>query len=426
MKYSVSSRFFSSIGMILTISIMVGYSALAQGISGDPALVLGPVGQLLRAVYSPTGNLIVTAGGDSLVRFWGSSDGARSPEYDVRVTKCANVQFFPDGDHILYTDYPGQRLYDTTVKWHWRERRRVWAIHAHYAAMSSDGAIIVAAIDSGGDTKFWMVDPVTGALSRPFGSYDPNEFISMQISSDRRRLVYQEGPGKSVLYDIETGSTIAMYDFGNPTFTARFAPNDSLILFSASTPLVVNPGNGDTVLKLEQQLGRTYDASYSPDGKYIATLSIDWGVRLWDGATGKFVTLLGRQSSIGYSLEFSPDGKHIVTTSVDGKAFVWTVPEGPSGVANPEREMVGTDDASLYPNPAISEAHIKYSVPHSAIVHIRLLDCRGAVVTSLLEKVREPGEYFERLDLDGVPSGVYFCEIGVAGKRVVRALRVER
>ncbi len=70
-----------------------------------------------------------------------------------------------------------------------------------------------------------------------------------------------------------------------------------------------------------------------PDGKVIATGSLDNTVRLWDAAAGKELARLGRQNkakTIGQviAVAFSPDGKTVAAGSNDGTVRLWDARSG--------------------------------------------------------------------------------------------------
>ena len=70
--------------------------------------------------------------------------------------------------------------------------------------------------------------------------------------------------------------------------------------------------------------------SFSPDGKTIATASIDKTARLWDVATGKPLGEPMRHESYVVTVSFSPDGKTIATAASwgDGTARLWDATTG--------------------------------------------------------------------------------------------------
>jgi len=75
--------------------------------------------------------------------------------------------------------------------------------------------------------------------------------------------------------------------------------------------------------RLEKHNGYVYSASFSPDGKTIATSSADGTVKLWhiDGRERQTLQCHGRV----YSASFSPDGKIIATSSSHGRVQIWSI-----------------------------------------------------------------------------------------------------
>lgn len=62
-------------------------------------------------------------------------------------------------------------------------------------------------------------------------------------------------------------------------------------------------------MTLRGHTGEVYCASYSPDGRHLATASQDSTIKLWDTSTGQLrLTLTGHTSEVGH-VAFSPDGK---------------------------------------------------------------------------------------------------------------------
>ncbi|GIK58753.1 MAG: hypothetical protein HND44_13435 [Chloroflexi bacterium] len=96
------------------------------------------------------------------------------------------------------------------------------------------------------------------------------------------------------------------------------------------------------VSTLAGHTGAVNDTAVSPDGRWVATVSDDTTVKIWNAITGQEVqTLTGHQSPIT-SLAFSANGAHLATGSQGGQVIVWDVLAGTL-----LRAMRGEDDGAV-------------------------------------------------------------------------------
>jgi WD40 repeat protein/tRNA A-37 threonylcarbamoyl transferase component Bud32 len=99
------------------------------------------------------------------------------------------------------------------------------------------------------------------------------------------------------------------------------------------TARVWDADTGREVAVLRGHEGALASARFGPDGRSIATISLEDGTaRLWDAATGKLrLTLRSARSAWGAAVNFSPDGRRVVTAFGDYpacSACVWDAATG--------------------------------------------------------------------------------------------------
>ena len=67
------------------------------------------------------------------------------------------------------------------------------------------------------------------------------------------------------------------------------------------------------------------DAAFSPEGKWIVSVSQDKTIRLWNAQTGKEVAKTKEQGDAVLCVAFADDGQRILTGSADNLAVLWKV-----------------------------------------------------------------------------------------------------
>ncbi|MCF7948879.1 MAG: WD40 repeat domain-containing protein [Spirochaetia bacterium] len=70
------------------------------------------------------------------------------------------------------------------------------------------------------------------------------------------------------------------------------------------------------------------DMDLSPDGKYLASASMDDTVRIWDTHTLEELGVLEGHADDVYSVSFGPGARHVVTGARDGAVRVYALPSG--------------------------------------------------------------------------------------------------
>ncbi len=81
---------------------------------------------------------------------------------------------------------------------------------------------------------------------------------------------------------------------------------------------------------------------------------------------------------------------------------------------------------TVSPNPVFVAATIKYSVSKRDRVSMRLIDLTGNEKQLLINEIKTPGKYETAINTQGLPNGIYYLQLNMAGLSVVKPLIVLR
>lgn len=105
----------------------------------------------------------------------------------------------------------------------------------------------------------------------------------------------------------------------------------------------------------------------------------------------------------------------------DGNSPIYIARVDMHGVVTGVREVDGEPLPAApvlkqnYPNPFNPTTTVSFVISHASFVSLRVYDVLGRVVATLVNEVKQPGEYSVRWNAEGAPSGLYFCRL-TAGK----------
>ena len=93
---------------------------------------------------------------------------------------------------------------------------------------------------------------------------------------------------------------------------------------------------------LPGHLGYAWGAAFSPDGRRLATggTGTNDAVKLWDLATQRELLALPAEGDFFLQVAFSPDGATLMATSFMGEAHLWQAPSW-AEIEAPEKKEVG-------------------------------------------------------------------------------------
>jgi WD40 repeat protein len=318
-------------------------------VPGAGGLAYSPDGSLL-AIGSESGDVHVydAASGRETLVLKGHAGRVNAIAFDPTGSTLATAGFV-DGTARIWDAISGDELARVDLA---RSQRtgsgrcplyRTSLYQAFDVAFSPDGTMLATG-GWGGPSSAILWDATSGGRLRVF-TQDPNQDQwgrSVDFSPDGS-LVAGEGSDDVFIWSVEDARVVAQMRESQVTALA-FSPdgrrlatgslNGSLGVWEART--------GHQLDSLTGNLGQVLDLAVSPDGASLATSSSDGTVRLWDLGTGRqkltlasgvagevgdeskfcFRTLHMAYLGVGGKLAFSPDGTRLAYTAADGTVRV--------------------------------------------------------------------------------------------------------
>ena len=319
----------------------------AKTLSVIPLLIISTLIQLtfvmiaFSVTFGPDGNRLATGSANGTVHLWNANTGKEIWAFTAHTDAVLSVAFSPDGNRLATGSADG-----TARLWNANTGKEIRAFTAHTDAVlsvafrpdgnrlatgSADGTARLWNANTGKHIRVW--DRVKLPAKLPGGYFvtahgEKEDFISfltafsVVFSPDGNRLAIGTLYADAQLWNANTGELIYMLNTGTVQSLA-FRPDGKGKQLATVFSSEVRLWNTDTGKRLWTFEGDTKirSVAFSPDGKQLATVSIDGTVQLWNVNTGKRLWTFEGNTRIR-SVAFSPDGNRLATGSMDGTAWL--------------------------------------------------------------------------------------------------------
>lgn len=211
-------------------------------------------------------------------------------------------------------------------------------------------------------------------------------------------------------------------------------------------PLKYLAANGSSLIVAESYYGGG-GGSYRSQDKGLTWQEINIGSNLTTTALDTFQTILLRGSFYGglqsstnsgttWKLLFTipwhtiqcigVSGDTLIVgeeyySHIDGSGGLWIYLYSPTHAANTDRFPETFSMTNNYPNPFNPITELKYTIPYSTFVSVKVFNALGCELETLVDAIQPEGKYSIAFDGSKYSSGIYFCAIRTDGfKKTVK------
>jgi WD40 repeat protein len=319
-----------------------------------PLTFTGHDGHICGLEFLPDSQRLVSGAGDYSTRgrlqLWDATTGdVLEPSFASCPAVNAVALHPADGRRLATACKDGTvRVWDLgTGQFRWC--RQGYATEAVDVAYSPDGRWLASAggnrseaptfdPSERGEVKLWEAG--TGAEIRKFPA-DKGAVFAVAFSPDSRWLAAGYADGMVRIWDTRNPASKARELPGHIGWVKRvkFLPDGRLASAGGSwigsefgEVKIWDLSTGRILLDLRGHTQIVQDLAFSPDGRRLATASLDRTIKLWDTTTGEEVFTLRGPTAGVIRVAFSPDGRRIASGSYDQTVRVWDTSQPASGV----------------------------------------------------------------------------------------------
>jgi WD40 repeat protein len=301
--------------------------------------IRGHASAVTCVAFSPDGKRLASGSSDQTVKVWDARAGEMPRT--LAFTDIARGYLSPGGSRLARVAQDGTvKLWDVDTGQEAGTRQVRGPDRGIPPTFSPDGKYL-AAVDAGGVAKVWDLSMST--KDRQAGGQEER---SLQLPGagvqhvaldpgGRRLAVGGEFP-VPLVWDLSTAREVFRIRAQGPAgFVQRvvFSPDGKTL---AGTWVMVGAGtirnavkvwdaeSGQETHHLEGHTNSIWALAFSPDGRYLASASLDHQVKVWDLITKEVQTLKGHSDMVD-SVAWSPDGRRLASGAEDSLVKVWDV-----------------------------------------------------------------------------------------------------
>jgi hypothetical protein len=267
-----------------------------------------------------------------------------------------------------------------------------------------------------------FVGPVTGG-QYPLSMYDQNLTLigtAIQTTTSFCRSFEVSKDGNTIYYAGYTNGKVHVYTRADEF--SNFALKDSIMNGAHAESFTWRPNTNQLWISGGSANDKPDAGSKFTIGSWYAYDAVQ--KKVVDSLRWKFVTPATPEDSRPRALAFSPDGKIAYLGSFgNGSAdLIQKVVLGGSDVKQLDELPTGYDLSQNYPNPFNPTTNIKFSIPASGFVTLKVYNTLGQEVATLLNEQKSAGTYQVDFNASTLSSGMYMYTLSSGNIRISKKM----
>jgi WD40 repeat protein len=291
-----------------------------------PTLVLrGHRQEVLALTFTPDGKTMISGSMDGTVRLWSTARPKR-PEAPLFLHGCRSLPAsIANGAKVLGVDTNAQLIRWDSATLQQNRGAPFGPPKVQILAVSPTQPLLAVGTP---EASIQILDGPTGSLQTNL-VFNPQATVvtDLMFSGNGRRLIAVKGHYAVQVWECASWKTEACWAVGRSLMTAvEVSPDGRYLVSAGHTVRIWDLQTGNLSMEFEAHPQSTTALAFSPDGKLLATASLDGTVRLWEvGSWGEVGILRGHLQGIR-AMAFSIDGRRLATGSVDREAVkLWNL-----------------------------------------------------------------------------------------------------